>query len=86
MDIIESLTVIMGNGFMRTYCTKENDWRLGILVSKIINDGSEFNGSVHSEYLMEDENGNLIAHIENCPVIVEYERSDLDELKRKARR
>nr|WP_302057315.1 hypothetical protein [Paenibacillus sp. Lou8.1] len=34
--------------------------------------GTAFENSIHSEFTIHDENGDLIASIENAPVIVEY--------------
>ncbi|OME11383.1 hypothetical protein, partial [Paenibacillus odorifer] len=34
--------------------------------------GSEYEDHVHSEYVVLDEDGHMIASVENAPVIVEY--------------
>jgi hypothetical protein len=46
--------------------------RNGLTVTSILNNGSEFESSIHSEYIFRDAGGNPVMHIENCPVIVEW--------------
>jgi hypothetical protein len=51
--------------------------------------GSEVNGHIvieikhednfHSEYLVMDENGDLIVSVENCPVVVEYQQLAVED-------
>ncbi|MBY9081049.1 hypothetical protein KIH86_23125 [Paenibacillus sp. HN-1] len=68
MQIIQKLTVL---------CTPNRIFEVGTEV-----DGREiiaikqvrqnFENSVHSEFLIEDENGDLIGSVENAPVIVDW--------------
>lgn len=76
MSKIIALTVVLGSGITKSYVTKENERTSGMLVEKILSVGSEFENGIHSEFHMLDENGNSLYHIENCPVIVEYERME----------
>jgi hypothetical protein len=52
---------------------------VGQAVIEIKNNSLEFENSIHSQYDVLDKNGNLIASIENCPVVVEY-RSVAEEV------
>ncbi|OME09443.1 hypothetical protein, partial [Paenibacillus odorifer] len=36
--------------------------------------GSEYEDHVHSEYVVLDEDGHMIASVENAPVIVDYKQ------------
>jgi hypothetical protein len=44
----------------------------GLQIASIKNMGSEFEDSIHSEYVFRGADGNPVTHIENCPVIVEW--------------
>jgi hypothetical protein len=48
------------------------EWKVGSVIKAIENMGSEFPDSIHSEFDVIGHDGNLIAVIENAPVIVEY--------------
>lgn len=68
MQIIHRLTVL--SKVERVYeVGTEIDGREVISIKQI---GQEYDNSTHSEYLVEDENGDLISSIENAPVIVDW--------------
>ncbi|MEI4920577.1 hypothetical protein Q8G81_34000, partial [Klebsiella pneumoniae] len=51
-------------------------------VIEIKNMSDEYEDHIHSEYWVLDENGELIASIENCPVIVEWQTiAEHDEIE-----
>jgi len=77
MEIIKRLTVISDP--TRTFeVGTEIDGRE---VIEILRFGSDFENSVHLEYQVFDEDGKLIALIENAPVIVDYQRIAVDDEK-----
>ncbi|MNP84124.1 hypothetical protein D3C76_1833010 [compost metagenome] len=41
----------------------------------------QFENSIHSEYLVHDENGDIIASIENAPVIVDWKTIAIHDQK-----
>lgn len=62
----------------RVYRVEEygGDWRF---VGSIIDASLEWEDGVDYIYRIEDKNGDLIATIENCPVIVEYKESEVPQ-------
>lgn len=79
IQVIQKLTVVT------SLCVKTfdvGDKHNGQTIIEITPNGSEFENSIHSEYLVRGEDHILIAVIENCPVVVEYrsiERGDVDD-------
>ncbi|AOZ91607.1 hypothetical protein [Paenibacillus crassostreae] len=68
MQIIQKLTVVSNP--TRTFeVGTEIGGREVIEIAQV---GATFEDRVHSEYVIFDENNNLISSIENCPVIVDY--------------
>ncbi|QWU17346.1 hypothetical protein SAMN04487895_104270 [Paenibacillus sophorae] len=68
MQIIQRLTVLSTPN--RIYeVGSEIDGHEVISIKQV---GQEFENSVHSEFLIEDENGDLIASVENAPAIVDW--------------
>lgn len=68
MQIIQKLTVV-GNPTRIFEVGTEVD---GKEVIEIRQAGTNYEDHVHSEYHVEDENGDLIASVENAPVIVDW--------------
>ncbi|MDQ0114322.1 hypothetical protein [Paenibacillus harenae] len=73
--IIQSITV--GQNLQRTYTV--GDEIDGRVVIEIKDTGTEFDGSIHSQYWLMDEDGHLIANIENMPVIVDFKMIAVDD-------
>lgn len=69
MILIKSLTVISQSRTMRYVVGEEVNGRVIIEIQSV---GCEYEDRMHSEYYVLDEDGELIATIENCPVVVEY--------------
>ncbi|NJJ37865.1 hypothetical protein [Paenibacillus apii] len=70
MQIIQRLTVLSKPN--RIYeVGSEIDGHEVISIKQV---GQEFESSVHSEFLIEDENGDLITSVENAPVIVDWKQ------------
>ncbi|MNY75068.1 hypothetical protein D3C86_2142510 [compost metagenome] len=68
MQVIQSITVASVPAF--TFCVGgEHNDRTIIEIKQV---GEEYPDHVHSEFLVLDEDGQLIVSIENAPVIVEY--------------
>ncbi|MDT3426111.1 hypothetical protein J2Z22_001631 [Paenibacillus forsythiae] len=68
MQVIQKLTVLSNpNRFFEV--GTEIDGHEVIAIRQV---GSESESHVHSEYFVEDENGDLITSIENAPVIVDW--------------
>lgn len=68
MQVIQKLTVVTNPPRIFEVGT-ENDGREVIEIKQV---GAEYENHVHSEFLIWDENGELIASVENAPVIVEW--------------
>jgi hypothetical protein len=68
MQVIERLTVISNPNRIFEIGTELN----GREVIEIKQVGTEFENSIHSEFEVLDENGELIASIENAPVILDW--------------
>jgi len=68
MQVIHRLTVVSNPTRVFEVGT-EIDGREVIEIKQV---GYEFENGIHSEYLVYDENGDIIASIENCPVIVDW--------------
>lgn len=68
MQIIKRLTVV-SNPTRVFEVGSELDGKEVIEIQQV---GAEYEDHVHSEYHIVDENGDLIAHVENCPVIVDW--------------
>ncbi|MEK4732830.1 hypothetical protein [Paenibacillus sp. FSL L8-0641] len=78
MQIIHKLTVVSNPTRVFEVGTELDDRE----VIEIRPVGKEFENSIHSEFTIHDENGDLIASIENAPVIVEYRQiAEHDEVK-----
>ncbi len=75
MEIIKRLTVVSNPTRIFEVGTVI-DGREVIEIRQI---GSEFENSVHSEYVVLDENGCPIASVENAPVILDYQRIVVDD-------
>ncbi|MEK3864047.1 hypothetical protein MHH60_11265 [Paenibacillus sp. FSL H7-0716] len=68
MQIIQKLTVVSNPTRVFEVGT-EIDSSEVIEIKQV---GSEYEDHVHSEYVVLDEDGHMIASVENAPVIVEY--------------
>ncbi|MEK3943504.1 hypothetical protein MKX41_09865 [Paenibacillus sp. FSL R5-0475] len=68
MQIIQKLTVVSNPTRVFEVGT-EIDSHEVIEIKQV---GSEYEDHVHSEYVVLDEDGHMIASVENAPVIVEY--------------
>lgn len=68
MQVIQKLTVVSNPTRIFEVGT-EVDGREVIEIRQV---GTNFEESVHSEFHVEDENGDLISSIENAPVIVDW--------------
>lgn len=77
MEIIAKLTVVSNPTRIFEVGT-EIDGREVIEIRQV---GAEFENSVHSEYAVLDEEGELIAGIENAPVILDYQKIAVDDEK-----
>lgn len=77
MEIIKRLTII-SNPTRIFEVGSELDGREVIEIRQV---GSEFETGIHSEYEVLDEEGELIAVVENAPVIVDYQRIAVDDEK-----
>lgn len=69
MQVIQKLTVVSNPTRTFEVGTELN----GREVIEIEQIGATYEDHVHSEFVIRDEDGNLIISIENCPVIVEYQ-------------
>lgn len=74
MQIIQKLTVLSSPMRIFEVGTEQN----GREVIEIEQIGATFEDHIHSEYVIKDENGDLISSIENCPVIVDYQEIAID--------
>ncbi|OMC76497.1 hypothetical protein BK125_18610 [Paenibacillus odorifer] len=70
MQIIQKLTVVSNPTRVFEVGT-EIDSHEVIEIKQI---GSEYEDHVHSEYVVLDEDGHMIASVENAPVIVDYKQ------------
>jgi hypothetical protein len=78
MQVIHRLTVVSNPTRIFEVGTELD----GHEVIEIKQVGSEFDNSIHSEFQVLDENGELISSIENAPVIVDYKKIAVhDEVK-----
>ncbi|MEK4237541.1 hypothetical protein [Paenibacillus sp. FSL H7-0714] len=68
MQIIQKLTVVSNPTRVFEVGT-EIDSSEVIEIKQV---GSEYEDHVHSEYVVLDEDGHMIASVENAPVIVDY--------------
>ncbi|MEK3747903.1 hypothetical protein NYE25_06635 [Paenibacillus sp. FSL E2-8871] len=68
MQIIQKLTVVSNPTRVFEVGT-EIDSHEVIEIKQV---GSEYEDHVHSEYVVLDEDGHMIASVENAPVIVDY--------------
>jgi len=68
MQIIQKLTVVSNPTRVFEVGT-EIDSHEVIEIKQV---GSEYEDHVHSEYVVLDEHGHMIASVENAPVIVDY--------------
>lgn len=69
MNVIQKLTVVSNPTRIFEVGTEIN----GREVIEIKQVGYEFETGIHSEFHVLDEDGGMIASIENCPVIVEWQ-------------
>ncbi|WP_256721981.1 hypothetical protein, partial [Paenibacillus odorifer] len=70
MQIIQKLTVVSNPTRVFEVGT-EIDSHEVIEIKQV---GSEYEDHVHSEYVVLDEDGHMIASVENAPVIVDYKQ------------
>ncbi|MRN56797.1 hypothetical protein GJB61_28000 [Paenibacillus sp. LC-T2] len=70
MQVIQKLTVVSNPTRIFEVGT-EQDGREIIEIRQV---GSEFEDRIHSEFIVTDEDGLMIASIENAPVIVDYKQ------------
>ncbi|KTD88143.1 hypothetical protein [Paenibacillus etheri] len=70
MQIIQKLTVVSNPTRVFEVGT-EIDSSEVIEIKQV---GSEYEDHVHSEYVVLDEDGHMIASVENAPVIVDYKQ------------
>ncbi|MGN7167929.1 hypothetical protein ACTHSJ_18885 [Paenibacillus cellulositrophicus] len=78
MEVIQKLMVVCSTPRFYEVGTELN----GRDVIEIKNMSDEYEDHIHSEYWVLDENGELIASIENCPVIVEWQTiAEHDEIE-----
>lgn len=70
MQVIQKLTVVSNPTRVFEVGT-EIDNREVIEIKQV---GSEYEDHVHSEYVVLDEDGHMIASVENAPVIVDYKQ------------
>ncbi|MNO54196.1 hypothetical protein D3C76_446610 [compost metagenome] len=70
MQIIQKLTVVSNPTRVFEVGT-EIDSHEVIEIKQV---GSEYEDHVHSEYVVMDEDGYMIASVENAPVIVDYKQ------------
>ncbi|RED34703.1 hypothetical protein [Paenibacillus sp. VMFN-D1] len=78
MEVIQKLMVVCSPPRFYEVGTELN----GRDVIEIKNMSDEYEDHIHSEYWVLDENGELIASIENCPVIVEWQTiAEHDEIE-----
>lgn len=73
MRVIRKLTVLCGNS-ARTF--EVGNVINGLTVAKITNNGVEYEDRIHSEYQVLDANGELIANVENVPIIVDWQENE----------
>lgn len=73
MRTIRKLTVLCGNS-ARVF--EVGNVINSVEVESIKNMGMEFENRIHSEYHVLDGNGELIANIENAPVIVDWQENE----------
>lgn len=74
MQIISKLTVVSNPTRVFEVGT-EIDGREVIEIKQV---GAEYEDHTHSEFLISDENGELIASVENAPVIVDWKTIVVD--------
>ncbi|MEK3866347.1 hypothetical protein MHH60_23000 [Paenibacillus sp. FSL H7-0716] len=70
MQVIQKLTVVSNPTRVFEVGT-EIDSSEVIEIKQV---GSEYEDHVHSEYVVLDEDGHMIASVENAPVIVDYKQ------------
>ncbi|MGF7050380.1 hypothetical protein J2T13_004918 [Paenibacillus sp. DS2015] len=70
MQVIQKLTVVSNPTRVFEVGTELN----GREVIEIRQVGHEYEDHVHSEFIIQDENGDLISSIENAPVILDYKQ------------
>jgi hypothetical protein len=70
MQVIQKLTVVSNPTRVFEVGT-EIDSHEVIEIKQV---GSEYKDHVHSEYVVLDEDGHMIASVENAPVIVDYKQ------------
>ncbi|MNC50063.1 hypothetical protein D3C75_992810 [compost metagenome] len=70
MQVIQKLTVVSNPTRVFEVGT-EIDSHEVIEIKQV---GSEYEDHVHSEYVVLDEDGHMIASVENAPVIVDYKQ------------
>ncbi|GGF83023.1 hypothetical protein GCM10010912_30170 [Paenibacillus albidus] len=75
MQIIQRLTVVSNPTRVFEVGTEHD----GCEVIEIRQVGANYEDHVHSEFHVEDENGDLIASVENAPVIVDYKQIAVDD-------
>ncbi|ETT45751.1 hypothetical protein C162_20496 [Paenibacillus sp. FSL R7-269] len=68
MQVIQKLTVVSNPTRIFEVGTEVE----GREVIEIRQVGMNFEDHVHSEFIIEDENGELIASVENAPVIIDW--------------
>ncbi|KGE17598.1 hypothetical protein [Paenibacillus wynnii] len=68
LQVIQKLTVVSNPTRVFEVGT-EHEGREVIEIKQV---GAEYEDHVHSEFSVYDENDNLIASVENAPVIVDY--------------
>lgn len=80
MQVIQKLTIVTLEGVKSFEVGNEHD---GQAIIEIKNNCQEYPDHIHSQYDVLDEDGQPVAVIENCPVVVEYrsiaEESDVDD-------
>ncbi|GGH17017.1 hypothetical protein [Paenibacillus segetis] len=75
MQVIQKLTIV-GNQTRVFEVGTELNGRVVIEIKQV---GTEFEECVHSEFHVLDEDGELIASIENAPVIVDWQVIAVDD-------
>ncbi|MEK3966331.1 hypothetical protein BSK62_16840 [Paenibacillus odorifer] len=70
MQVIQKLTVVSNPTRVFEVGT-EIDSHEVIEIKQV---GSEYEDHIHSEYVVLDEDGHMIASVENAPVIVDYKQ------------
>ena len=70
MQVIQKITVVSNPTRVFEVGTEVN--RREVIEIKQV--GVQYENSIHSEYIVLDEDGDVIVSIENCPVIAEWQK------------